>query len=172
MFLRSSRVERCLYCFNPTSQSSITVFATACSNKTTYIHKAYQYSARSQHQFTKLKQQNRELQSSTTRIVQKIEHLDGRRQLFSEWLEFVVTSRSESRQLIDEIAQLRNRFSTVSQFSSFNSALRAELDEQLFHATLGNWETGKLGNCRKPVAQFSGFIYQLTGFGAWHHDKF
>ena len=56
--------------------------------------------------------------------------------------------------------------------SSFNSALRAELDEQLFHATLGNWETGKLGNCRKPVAQLRGFIYQLTGFGAWRHDKF
>ena len=34
LFLRSSRVERCLYRSDPTSQSSITVFATACSNKT------------------------------------------------------------------------------------------------------------------------------------------
>ena len=34
MFLRSSRVERCLCRSDPTSQSSITVFATARSNKT------------------------------------------------------------------------------------------------------------------------------------------
>ena len=36
----------------------------------------------------------RELRPSTTRIVQNIEHLDGR-QLFPEWLVFVVTSCSE-----------------------------------------------------------------------------
>ena len=99
--------RRASHCSSPTlvhnlSQSSISTFATGYSNKTKK-YTTYQYSARRPQQLAWLKQQKRESQSPTVaQIVQKIEHLDGRRKLFSEWLEFVVTSRSETRQLVDE----------------------------------------------------------------------
>ena len=87
----------------------------------------------------------------------------------------VIADRVPSRQGRGDISRLtildQSKGSVIVPHQTLLDKLKAELDEQL-----GNWKTGKLsktGCNRSPVSgSCASFIYQLTGFRAWRHDKF